>query len=499
VRQLHNSLCFRRAFPASPGERRDAHRQLLDFEPSGRSAMNDSGIAGTRLHYRFSFHVAKWLARKVPGTISIDWPEYDACERLDELLQQILQSSEDDYFDSGYVSSQEWIALASEGFPGTDFDWLLAQLQDKHLQKVWAQLYDAADLPLVWDIGKSALSKSRNVFPVKAIATREDGMRGRPANAKREIMRPLPGIEKLTRQKGAKLVDVAMASLAARHRETNHFNFAIAVFGLAVEYRYPLECTMGFLILSNGVPVGYGGSSTLFLQVNTGINIFDEYRGSEASFLWVQVMRVYHALAGCTRFVVNPYQFGAENSEALSSGAFWFYFHLGFRPVDVKVRELANKEAARKHRNAAYRSGETALRKLASCDMHLTLPGARQSEFFNEDWLATSSMLATQELAAAGGSTRKETAKRVADNVGRDLRMRSVKNWSSSEQRAFERIAPIVAATNPADWPDADKLSMRKLLRAKGGLHEAVYARLLGEHEHFRSVLRAICRSADAS
>lgn len=514
MRQQHNSLCFKRAFPTSLGERRAVHQQLLEFESSAGSDMTDSGIAGTRLHYRFSFHVAKWLARKAPGTISVDWPEYDACERLDELLQQILQSSEDDYFDSGYVSSQEWMALASEGFPGTDFDWLLAQLQDKHLQKVWAQLYDAADLPLVWDIGKSALSKSRNVFPVKTIATREDGMRARPANAKREILRPLPGIEKLTRQKGAKMMDVAMASLAARHRETNHFNFAnpdevyladvgagisIAVFGLAPEYRYPLECTMGFLILSNGVPVGYGGSSTLFLQVNTGINIFDEYRGSEASFLWVQVMRVYHALVGCTRFVVNPYQFGADNSEALSSGAFWFYFQLGFRPVDVKVRELANKEAARKHRNAAYRSGEKTLRKLASCDMHLSLPGARQSEFFNEDWLATSSMLATQELAAAGGSTRRETAKLVAENVGRDLRMRSVKNWSSSEQRAFERIAPIVAATNPADWPDADKSSMRKLLRAKGGLHEAVYARLLGEHQHFRSVLRATCRSADAS
>lgn len=91
-----------------------------------------------------------------------------------------------------------------------------------------------------------------------------------------------------------------MASLAARHRETYHFNHAnpgevyladvgegifVAVFGLAPERRYPLECTMGFLILSNGVPIGYGGSSTLFLQVNTGINIFDEYRGSEASYL----------------------------------------------------------------------------------------------------------------------------------------------------------------------------------------------------------------------
>jgi hypothetical protein len=513
MKRLHDSLCFRRAFPDTLDDYRDAQEQLLEFQNRSGKRISDSGIAGTRLHYRFSFHVAKWLARKAPGTISIDWPEYDECERLDELLQQILQSSEDDYFDSGYVSSQDWIALASEGFPGTDFDWLLAQLQDKRLKKVWAQLYDSDDLPLVWDIGESALSKSRNVFPVKAIATREKGMRVRPANAKREIMRALPRIEKLPKHKGAKLVDVAMASLAARHRETNHFNHAnpdevyladvgegvsVAVFGLAPEHRYPLECTMGFLVLSNGVPIGYGGSSALFLQVNTGINIFDEYRGSEAAFLWVQVLRVYHALVGCTRFVVNPYQFGAENSEALSSGAFFFYFNLGFRPVDPKVRALASREAARKRRKPGYRSDDRTLRKLASCDMHLTLPGARQSEFFNEDWLATSSMLATQELAAVGGERRAESVTRVACNVARDLGMRSVRNWSKSEQRSFERIAPLVAATQPAEWPAKAKVSMRKVLRAKGGLREAAYARLLGEHDHFRSVLRASCRRADS-
>lgn len=176
MRRLHDSLCCSRAFPNTLSEHRDAHEQLLAFGQRAGKKIPDNGIVGTRLHYRFSFHVAKWLARKAPGAVCIDWSEYDECERLDELLQQILQSSEDDYFDSGYVSSQEWIALASAGFPGTDFDWLLAQLQDKRLQKVWSQLYDAADLPLVWDTGESALSKSRNVFPVKVVAVRAGGI-----------------------------------------------------------------------------------------------------------------------------------------------------------------------------------------------------------------------------------------------------------------------------------------------------------------------------------
>lgn len=519
MKRQHDRLCFSRAFPTSRSDYRSAHNQLLEFEKrvaelssSERCEIADSGIAGTDLYYRFSFAVAKWLARVAPGVVSIDWPEVNDSERVDNLLQQILLSSEDDYFDSGYVSAEDWVEIASAGFAGTDFDWILAQLQEKRLQTNWTQLYDAADLPLIWDIGESGQSKSRNVFPVTAIVTRERGMRARPRNAKAEIQRPLTAIRKLSKQRGAKLVDVAMASLVARHRETNHFNYAnpdevyladvgagisVAVFGLAPEYRYPLECTLGFLILSNGVPVGYGGSSSLFLQVNTGINIFDEYRGSEASYLWVQVMRVYHALVACTRFVVNPYQFGAGNDEALSSGAFWFYFHLGFRPVDSEIRKLANKEVARKRRSPDHRSDDRTLRKLASCDMHLTLPGARQSEFFDEDWLATSSMLATQELATVGEPTRAKAAKRVAENVASDLGMRSVKSWSRDERRAFENIAPIVAATRPAEWPKNAKKSMRELLRAKGGLREAKYARLLGEHEHFRSVLRSICRSTD--
>ncbi len=513
LKKLHDKLCFRRAFPKTLSEHRDACEQLRQFGRRVSSKLSDSGIAATRLHYRFSFPVAKWLAKKAPGTVSIDWAEIDDCACLDDLLQQILQSSEDDYFDSGYVSSQDWVALASAGFPGTDFDWLMAQVQSKRMENIWSQLYDAADLPLVWDIGDSKLSKSRNVFPVTTAVAREEGMRTRPRDAKKEIRRPLSSIRKLSGRDGANLMDVAMASLAARHRETNHFNYAnpaevyladvgegvsIAVFGLAPEYRYPLECTLGFLILSNGVPVGYGGSSTLFLQVNTGINIFDEYRGSEASFLWVQVMRVYHALVACTRYVVNPYQFGAGNDEALSSGAFWFYYHLGFRPVDTKVRKLAKDEVAKRMRKPTHRSGARTLSKLASCDMHLTLPGALQSEFFDEEWLATSSMLATRELAVVGERTRAESSRRVARNVARDLRVRSLRSWSKSELSGLERIAPIVAATNPAAWPGDAKAAMRKLLRAKGGAEEVEYARLLGLHQTFRSELRAICRSADS-
>ena len=84
---------------------------------------------------------------------------------------------------------------------------------------------------------------------------------------------------------------------------------------------------MGYLVLSNGVPVGYGGASALYRQVNTGINIFDEYRGSEAAFFWVQVMRVYRQLTGV----------GAKShTPADASWRVKLVINLGIRPTASK-------------------------------------------------------------------------------------------------------------------------------------------------------------------
>lgn len=473
--------------------------------------MSRKNEAATELYYPFSFDVARWLARTSPGAVSIDWPEIVNTEPLDDLLRQVLQPSEDEFFDSGYATTREWVEQASAGCRGTDFDWLMAQLGQKQYRNVWRQLYDAAEVPLVWDLNRSKYSKSRNVFPVANIKARETGMRPRPKNVKREIQRPVDSIARLSKLRGAAMIDVAMASLAARHRETYHFNFAnpdevyladvgegvsIAVFGLLADHRFPLECTMGYLILANGVPLGYGGSSLVFKQVNTGVNIFDEFRGSEAAFLWVQVMRVYHSLVGCTRYVANPYQLGEGNREALRSGAFWFYYHLGYRPVQSDVRALALKELQKRHRSPGYRTGIKTLGDLASCDMHLTLPGARQSEFFDEEWIVTSSQMATRELGRAGGRTRRDAATRVMKSVARSAGVRNLDAWSSDEKRGFIALAPIVAVAEPGSWERDAKRSLRKLLRAKGAKRELGYAQYLCQHDQLLKKLRVVCRDA---
>jgi hypothetical protein len=516
---LHSALCFIRTFPDSTAHFRAAHSLLSGFEErvlalsrAKRAQLDDSGIAGTRLFYEFSYEVASWMARHFPDKVAFYWNDINESSRLEELLELMMLPSEGDYFDSGLVNCREWIELSSVASGVSDFRWFFSQFSSKKKSPGLAATYNAAELSLVWDLQDSKFSKSLNALPVRKIHERRDGMRKPTGSARSEILRPVENLQKLPSAAASRLLDVAMASLAARHRETNHFNYAnthevyvadvgrgvtVAVFGLSNEHRFPLECTMGYLILSNGMPIGYGGGSALFKQINIGLNIFDEYRGSEAAFLWVQVMRVYHHLTGCTRFIANSYQFGSENMEALKSGAFWFYYRLGYRPVLASVRKQARAEWDRMRKDRSYRSSTKTLRALSSCDMHFTLLNVRASELFEERWIETSSLLATQELAATGCLNRTDAVEKVSAGVARDLGMRSVNSWSAKEKNGFQLIAPFVAAARPANWPSESKRSVRKILRAKGGEDEVEFARLVAKHDHFLSELRRRCRSAE--
>ena len=56
---------------------------------------------------------------------------------------------------------------------------------------------------------------------------------------------------------------------------------------------------------------------------------------------------MYRQCFGIGRFVAEPSQFGGTNIEGLRSGAFWFYYRLGFRPVESDAARRAEDEWSR--------------------------------------------------------------------------------------------------------------------------------------------------------
>lgn len=487
--RLHDDLLFLCAFPAALAVRRDAQRLLrsisrrvIALPHAERARADDSGIAGSTTRHVYPLPIARWLARRQDA--EIEWRDVGDAASLDRVVGALLAPSEREAFDGGEHGTRAFVALARPRDARSDLAWLATAPARA------ADDWDAAEASVAWKLRDSRESVSRNALTVASVVARSSMRRPAP-DAASQIVAPLESIERLEGRQAMRVVEVARAALAARCREVNAITYpnldevwwcdlgegtALAVIGIAPAHRLTLETNTGYALFANGMPIGYGGVTPLFRQANTGINVFDAYRGGEASYLWVQMLRAFRTLYGSGRFVVNPYQFGAGNAEAIRSGAFWFYYRLGFRPALAPARALAQREARRLESDRKYRSDAVTLRALASCDLHLDLPGFDPADHFDEPLIAMAGARAAQALAAVGGSTRLGRQRSLALALARDLRVTDLDQWPAAERRGFEAMAPIFAGLPSDAWSATDRESLASALRAKGLAQERSYA-----------------------
>ena len=321
-------------------------------------------------------------------------------------------------------------------------------------------------------------------------------------------MQPLAAVNLLRRRDAARLLDVWRAALWSRTRTVYQIEqpnldecwqcdfgggLQMAAIGVQPGLRGTLEVTYGYLLLANGMPIGYGGFTTLFAQVNTGINVFPEYRGAEAAFAFEQALRAMRTLTGCAHVIVNPYQFGAGNDEALASGAYWFYYRLGFRSVEPAVDRLAQREFARLRADRGHRVPIGTLRRLAACDLRLDLAD-RTDALFDEAWLPAIGRGITEAVARVPQVSRSralaQLAREVAQRLGADIA-----GWSRSERGGLVQFAPLLAQIDDlAEWPGADKRAAIDLVRARQAPTERPFIGMLREHARLREALARVGR-----
>jgi hypothetical protein len=183
------------------------------------------------------------------------------------------------------------------------------------------------------------------------------------------------------------LLSVVRFSLMLTLRETDPSTFAdpaslrlfqlergvsVALYGLKAERQLPLQSYVGYTLFRNGVPVAYGGAWIFGRTARFGLNVFEAFRGGESGFLMAQLLRVYRQVFSLQSVDVEPEQFGRDNPDGIRSGAFWFYYRYGFRPVDPKLGELAQREDRKRQKDPAYRSSERTLIRLAQSDLRLS-------------------------------------------------------------------------------------------------------------------------------
>jgi hypothetical protein len=290
------------------------------------------------------------------------------------------------------------------------------------------------------------------------------------------------------------VLDVALAALCSRNLEIHPLAYAdprdvtradvgrgvsVVISGMTPELRSVPESDLFFLIVKNGIPLAYGPASVFLGCCEMGVNLFPEFRGGEIRFLYAQLLRSLHHLAGARYFFLVAYGMGEDNPDALKSGAFWFYRRLGFRAANPEVEALARAEEAIMARRPGHRSDLATLKKLSHTEAYLDLSkGACRPIDMGRLGRAVTRLVATEY-----GGDREAAMRGTARSMTGVLGIPDHPAWSPQEKEALRRMAPVAALVpDLSDWSRRERAALAAWIRAKGAGSELACASIGSAH-----------------
>ncbi len=517
VKRLHEALCFLRAYPDDPSVLASVVSMLAGFALRAdlrrhRRALEDTGIAGTRIRFPFFAGTARWLAARWAGRLTVDWKAFTNRAALERVLPLVSLPAEAPGLDELDLGARGWVKRL-KGPAETDAAFLIRRLEAlgrDTFEQEWA--YEGLELPLVLAPGPGGPSRSEAASAVSTVHFQTTPFASGRPDLRRDLARPPGRVVTVSSADGRGLLDLARVSMVTRERDLDIFQWgdpdgvrlvhfedglSFAVIGAIAERRLLLESVYGFLTLKNGVPVGYVLVSALFGSSEIAYNVFETFRGGESGRIYGKVLSTARHLFGSDVFTIFPYQLGGYgNPEALASGAWWFYQKLGFRPRAPRAVAVMNQELSRLAANAEYRSSRATLKIVASENLYFNL-GKERDDTIGILELPNVGLAVTDMLARRFGSGR-ERAEAVLTLEARDLLgLRTLSAWNEKERLAFRRWAPLVTILPGAPrWTPAQKRGLAAVIRAKGGRHESDFVRLFDAHRPLRRAISALAAPA---
>jgi hypothetical protein len=516
VHRLHELLCLWRAYPDDADVLAQVERMLEAFERRPdlrryRRELEDTGIAGTPIYFRFFPETAIWLARRWPEHLHVDWPNFHKEDLLDRCLQFLGLWAETPGLDEEPFTCRGWLERM-KGHDETDASFLMRRFAELPLDEFVRQaLIEEIDLPLRLDAGATTPSRThaRASLPGRRVHYQDRPMeRGRP-DLLAELRRPPRSVRAVSVARGRQLIELARCAMVTRSRDLDVFRFGnpadvrlidcgdgltFVAVGVRPERRLLLEAVYAFLTLKNGVPIGYVLNSALFGSAEIAYNVFETFRGAEAGAVYGRVVAAVRHLFQADTFAIYPYQLGDGNREALDSGAWWFYQKIGFRPRDADALRLMRKELKRMKAKPGHRSSIGTLRELARHNVYFHMNKPRD-DIIGELRTSVIGLQVTDYLADRFGSDRARGERECAREAAKRYGVRSFQKWSPGERLAWRRWGPLLLLLRGVEcWSAAERRAAVQVVRAKGGRREADYALRFDRHAKLR---RAILRLVD--
>ena len=396
----HESLLFLCAHPSDPKMLASVEaelRRLAGFLRArrGRHAewLNNEGLPFTATVTRFSHDFTRWLLSHPSCKVAFHEfcePSLDLNAVLRLTLPPLERSettaslSDDDLLAALRVRPERRLAfLVAE----------LSRLDDSPYVK--DHLYDALDIFVRVTPTSAAFSKAFNRLAIGAVFFQPEPIRDFDSTAL--IDSRLPPARRLSAASRGQVVAVIKNTMALTSRETDPATYlddrsvrvfdldrglSVTLFGMTPERQLALESYVGFTLFKNGLPAAYGGAWVLGGRSNFGMNIFEPYRGGESGYMMCQVLRVYRQVFGVRYFEVDAHQFGLDNPDGIATGAFWFYYRYGFRPISSALAALALREKKRIASRKGYRSSAKTLLKFTESNVALSFGASEPPHLF---------------------------------------------------------------------------------------------------------------------
>lgn len=385
------ALLFIRAFPPDKKTFKIAEHEIvritayLKKQPlKAMEVFTNSGIPFTKYQACYSHDCTRWLSTHSDCTIHITSIE-DVLFDLNVVLKVTLPSVERSETTSA-ISDME---LLNELMPKKELQlpYLLNELS-RFDDQPYVKDHFYEGLGIQTDIlpKNKFFSKAYNQIEIPEMFYHNDSIKH--FNARDILDSKLPAVASLTEVQRSRTVRVIKNSMAITDRETDPATFmkeeslrlfhlerglSVAIYAMEPQRQLPLESYFGYTLFKNGYPAAYAGGWVFGSRSDFGLNIYDHFRGGESGYMVCQVLRVYRQLFNVNYFQVEASQFGLDSPEGIATGVFWFYYKLGFRPIDHTLRKLAADEYKKIRSRKGYRTPERILIKFTESNISLNL------------------------------------------------------------------------------------------------------------------------------
>lgn len=500
--RYHEALAFIVAYPDDAATLALARAQLRDFAARAdlareRDKLANSGIAGTAVHYRLFWMMAHRLARRLHGRLHLNWDEVaDFGPRLKAALPLLLPPITAEAVERSDAPIKDIV----DHLRGRQSDaaWLAARYEEIGDAFLREHLHDTVDAAYVLAPGSGYPSRSSAWHARAPRAWRKTPPpSGRPDLAA-ELKRPPRAVRRVGRAEGQALIDLAREAMLTRQRDLAAFSWgnaddvvmvddgdglAFAIIGSLPRHRLPLPAVHGWIMLRNRVPVGYVQTDTLLKGSELSFNVFETFRGVEAGHLFARVLAVTRHLFDARAFSIEPYQLGEGNDEGIASGAWWFYYKLGFRPIADGPKRVLASELKRMARNPAHRSSAATLMRLARGHMVWEPEAGRRA------WLPLVPALGLGLRMARGPTALEDALRRANARFG----VGSTKRWSVDERAAWANMAPLaLALPGVRRWGVDERRAAIDALKCKGAKSESAFLRRVDAHPQLTRSMQAL-------